>query len=59
MAKFLAVLFFVFQKPLSVVLLLNLPSSFSINSSLFQSELKFYWGPDSPNPLSRFAPSCF
>ncbi len=30
---------------------------FSINSSLLWSELKFNWGPDSPNPLGRFAPN--
>ncbi len=45
-------LFFVhqkcFSKPLSVVLLLNLQSSGFEQSSLFQSEPKFYWGAYSP-----------
>ncbi len=46
--------------PLSGVFLLNLQSSFSINSSLFWSESKFNWGAYSPNPLSRCAPEdCF
>ncbi len=52
-------LFFVHQKyfsrPLSVVCLLNLPSSVSTNFSLPRSETKFYWGAYAPRVFFKTA----